>query len=101
MEHTITTPNFKLFFGKFKGQLLSNTPYSYQVWLVQTNFFKKLNIKYPHKIRVGNFEGSWYEIDVLTIKIPTKKVNYSTNEIEPEEKFYKGYATYLERNNYD
>ena len=98
MKNQISTPNFKLFFGKFKGQLLSQTPMSYQIWLVQQDFFKKLNIKFPHKIRVGNSEGSWYQVDILTINIPTLKESQS--EIEPEEQFYKNYTTYLERDSY-
>jgi hypothetical protein len=102
MENTIYTPNFKLFFGKYKGQLLSATPMSYQVWLVQTEFFKGLDIKYPHKVRKGNSDGTWYETDVLTILIakPIKEPQVTHREIDPEERHWKNYATHLERNSY-
>lgn len=99
MENTIYTPNFKLFFGKYKGQLLSSTPMSYQVWLVQTDFFKGLSIKYPHKVRKGNSDGSWYEVDILTIHI-TQEPKAIYKEDEPEKRHWEGYATYLERDSY-
>lgn len=101
MNNTITIPNFKLFFGKYKGMPLSLTPKSYQKWLVQTDFFKGLQIKYPIKNRVGNSDGSWYEIDLITIDLTETKNRTVRTEQDPEQKHWNGYATYLERNSFD
>lgn len=101
MSNTITTPNFKLFFGKYKGMPLSSTPKSYQKWLVQSDFFKGLKIKYPIKNRVGNADGSWYEIDLITIDLTETNNRIQFSEDDPEQKHWNGYATYLERNSFD
>ena len=72
---------------------------SYQVWLVQTDFFKGLTIKYPHKVRKGNSDGTWYEADILAIKI-TQAPKATHTEDEPEKRHWNGYTTYLERDSY-
>jgi len=100
MNNTISVPNFKLFFGKYKGSLLSSTPKSYQKWLVQSDFFKSLQIKYPIKVRKGNSEGTWYEVDILHIDISEKPNEACHQDNDPEKKHWEGYTTWLERNSY-
>ena len=43
MQKTNNMTNFTLKFGKYKGEQFSNTPKSYQDWLLSQNWFKLPN----------------------------------------------------------
>jgi hypothetical protein len=98
MTTKIQTPDFKLFFGKHKGMFLSQTPLSYQQWLVQTEFFDNLKIKYPRYKVYRSADGGIDHVTVmLTIEIPCKEERY---ELTPEEKYYRGATAWFERDSY-
>jgi hypothetical protein len=74
MSNFIVVADFKLFFGKYKGQYFSSTPASYQRWLVQTDFYKSLNIKYPRKEYKRDWEGNrWYEVATFKVYLDDPK----------------------------
>ena len=99
MTTKIQTPDFKLFFGKHKGMFLSQTPLSYQQWLVQTEFFDNLKIKYPRYKVYRSADGGIDHVTVmLTIEIPCKEERY---ELTPEEKYYKEIISDEEEGMYD
>ena len=72
----VSVANFRLFFGKYKGQVFSNTPKDYQSWLITQPFFKQLKIR-PMYVRKKNMDGVWREVDIIEVEIknPNKNEN--------------------------
>lgn len=97
--------NFKLFFGKYKGQLLSATPKTYQAWLIQSDFYKNLNIKFPVKVKKRNFDDVWWDVEMVKVQIPNpnyvgKSEYVPSREDDAEARYWRNMATCSERFSY-
>lgn len=94
--------NFKLFFGKYKGQFLSNTPMSYRTWLVQSDFYKGLTIKFPVRVKMRNGDGdTWWDYEKVKVQVLNpdwdQDLATSYHTEDPEERHWKNLATWNER----